>query len=82
MNTDAGAEYIAQCIANTPEGNRVGFGAEYLTWIMAQTPERARAALDHLEICRRLGEVQRTAPYSEEAARLTAEVRKYYETFK
>jgi hypothetical protein len=52
----------------------------YSEWLRAQTPERQAASLANLKVCIALGEAQRTAPYSEEAARLTAEVRKYYET--
>ena len=54
----------------------------YSEWLRAQTPERQEASLANLRVCIQLGEVQRTAPYSEEAARLTAEVRKYHETWK
>ena len=54
----------------------------YSEWFRAQTPERRAASLENMKVCIQLGEAQRTAPYSEETARLTAEVRKYYETWK
>ena len=52
----------------------------YSQWLLAQTDERQVASLAHMMVCIELGEAQRTAPYSEETARLTAEVRKYHET--
>jgi len=51
----------------------------YGEWLIKQTRERQAASLAHMKTSARLGEVQRTAPYSEEAVRLTAEVRAYYE---
>ena len=54
----------------------------YSEWLLAQTDERRVVSLAHMIICCQLGEAQRTAPHSEETARLTAEVRKHYETWK
>jgi hypothetical protein len=54
----------------------------YSEWLSRQTDERQVASLAHMMVCSQLGEAQRTAPYAEETARLTAEVRKYYETWK
>jgi hypothetical protein len=54
----------------------------YSEWLLAQTDERRLASLAHMMVCSQLGEAQRTSPYAEETARLTAEVRKYYETWK
>lgn len=51
-------------------------------WFCAQTPERQKAALDHSVVCAKLGEARRTAPFSDETRRLSAEASAYYARWK
>jgi hypothetical protein len=51
----------------------------YGQWLLRQTPERQEAALAHLDNCKLLGEIQRTAPRSAEAARLSDLIRDYHQ---
>ena len=50
----------------------------YRQWLVLQTAERKTAALEHLDVCRRLGEAQRESPYSDECKLLSDQVAKYY----
>lgn len=50
----------------------------YKDWFNEQTPERRLASIEHLETCRKLGELQRTNPSSIETRLLEQRVAEYY----
>jgi hypothetical protein len=50
----------------------------YSGWLSEQTPDRREASLAIMQVCIKLGEEQRKAPYSEECKQLTAQVEEYY----
>ena len=51
----------------------------YSDWLKTQTPERQKASLAHIDLCRRLGEAQRSAPNAPETIAMQAEVAAYYD---